>query len=107
MDAVVASHARGGTPDATSSMASGGVACHTERMRSTSLRQSAIGSARPLEDATRIAYAQRLHRDVPVRLARRVVGLAEGLPPAVHAHPAFGQLVQQHDAVQAVGDEPR
>lgn len=51
--------------------------------------------------ATRVAYAQRLHRDVPIRLARRVVGLLEGLPTSVRMHPAFTQLIQQHETLLA------
>jgi hypothetical protein len=47
--------------------------------------------------ATRLGYAKVLHREVPLRLARRVVGLAEGLPTAVTRDASFRALMDGHE----------
>ena len=39
--------------------------------------------------ATRLRYAKVLHREVPLRLARRMVGLADCLPDAIACQPSF------------------
>ena len=48
------------------------------------------------DPTARLAYAKALHREVPLRLARRVVGLAEGVPESVSRHPSFQALVDGH-----------
>eukprot|EP00946_MAST-07B_sp_MAST-7B-sp1_P000488 g488.t1 len=48
------------------------------------------------DPTARLAYAKVLHREVPLRLARRVVGLAEGVPESVSHHPSFRALVDGH-----------